>query len=153
MNRYRRREATYSIRPQRIILIRHGESEGNIDHTVYSKIPDNLIRLSKNGVNQARKAGEELKQVIGSETVKFYFSPYLRSQETLENILATAMFEKSQYSLREEPRLREQDWGNFQNPALIEKSMEERKLYGSFYYRFPLGESGADVYDSTIEFS
>ena len=30
--------------------------------------------------------------------------------------------------------------------------MEERRKFGSFYYRFPNGESGADVYDRVDSF-
>ena len=30
--------------------------------------------------------------------------------------------------------------------------MNERREFGSFYYRFPEGESGADVYDRVTDF-
>ena len=41
---------------------------------------------------------------------------------------------------REDPRLREQEWGNFQNPAQMDALMAERRKIGAFYYRFPTGE-------------
>ena len=41
---------------------------------------------------------------------------------------------------REDPRLREQEWGNFQNPELMDEIMKERRKIGAFYYRFPTGE-------------
>ncbi len=40
----------------------------------------------------------------------------------------------------EDPRLREQEWGNFQDPKVMEEVMQERRKIGAFYYRFPTGE-------------
>jgi broad specificity phosphatase PhoE len=50
------------------------------------------------------------------------------------------------------PRLREQDWGNLQDIEAIRRSTQERRAFGSFYYRFANGESGADVYDRVDSF-
>jgi len=61
-------------------------------------------------------------------------------------------WEEKSYTIREDARLREQDWGNFQDPEQIKKFMEERRRFGAFYYRFPHGESGADVYDRASSF-
>ncbi len=49
--------------------------------------------------------------------------------------------------VREAVQLREQDWGNFQDPRVQAECKAERLRYGRFYYRFPSGESVADVYD------
>lgn len=35
--------------PKRIILVRHGESQANIDDTLYSRVPDNAIELTERG--------------------------------------------------------------------------------------------------------
>ena len=35
-----------SVRPHRIILVRHGQSEGNVDETAYTRIPDSKIALT-----------------------------------------------------------------------------------------------------------
>lgn len=68
--------------------------------------------------------------------------------KTLEHILQAGKFDKQSYTTREEPRLREQDWGNFQDPNTIQVSSEERKIFGNFYYRFPYGESGSGFFFS-----
>ena len=39
--------------PQRIILVRHAQSEGNIDNIAYTYIPDPQIPLTKVGLEQA----------------------------------------------------------------------------------------------------
>ena len=35
--------------------------------------------------------------------------------------------------------------GNYQDPQVIRKAKAERHKFGSFYYRFPHGESASDV--------
>ena len=52
----------------------------------------------------------------------------------------------------DDPRLREQEWGNFRSPEETALVQKERYAYGTFYYRFPSGESGADVYDRISSF-
>jgi broad specificity phosphatase PhoE len=52
----------------------------------------------------------------------------------------------------EDPRLREQEWGNFRTVEETERIQKERYAYGPFYYRFPHGESCADVYDRVSSF-
>merc|ERR1711918_307974 len=47
----------------------------------------------------------------------------------------------------EEPRIREQDFGNFQDIQSMAECKGARNRFGRFFYRFPNGESGADVYD------
>jgi broad specificity phosphatase PhoE len=54
----------------------------------------------------------------------------------------------------EEPRLREQDFGNFQpSTAEMERMWRERAQYGHFFYRIPNGESAADAYDRISGFN
>ncbi|CAI7858268.1 unnamed protein product [Closterium sp. NIES-54] len=38
---------TCAHRPHRIILVRHGQSEGNVDEAAYTRIPDSKIALTK----------------------------------------------------------------------------------------------------------
>jgi hypothetical protein len=40
-----------------------------------------------------------------------------------------------------------QDFGNFQDAEGKKREKAERLRFGRFFYRFPNGESGADVYD------
>ncbi len=48
------------MKPNRIILIRHGESEGNINRSIYAERPDYSLELSEKGKEQAREAGRHL---------------------------------------------------------------------------------------------
>lgn len=137
-------------RPKRIILIRHGESIANKDKEVYSKTPDNKIPLSALGRDQANEAGRILKNLIGEEKCKFYVSPLLRTKQTFENI--AKHFDKEKYKYIEDPRIREQEWGNYQDHTKLDNIMKKRSEVGKFYFRFETGESGADVYDRASQF-
>eukprot|EP00736_Rhodelphis_marinus_P009068 Rmarinus@m.1961 len=145
-----RKSYAHSHRPKRIILIRHGESEGNVEKSVYRRKADNQLELTERGRRQARAAGEELKKLIGEEKIMFYCSPVTRTRQTFAEI--SKSFDQKQYRLREDPRLREQEWGNYQNPDQMRQIEADRLSVGRFYYRFPEGESGADVYDRVSTF-
>ena len=135
-------------RAKRIILIRHGESEGNVDESAYVNTADWQIRLTQKGKDQAHYAGKKLRELLkDDESIFFYVSPYKRTIETLEQI--QSHFSKNQiWGVREEPRIAEQQFGNFQNVDEVRKAKTERKKFGRFFFRFPNGESGLDVYSS-----
>eukprot|EP00961_Rhodomonas_salina_P114647 1542295-Rhodomonas_salina.1 len=71
-------------RPLRILIMRHGESEGNIDKSLFERKPDNDHTLTDNGRMQALRAGRWLRQLVGDEEVYFQVSPYRRTRETLQ---------------------------------------------------------------------
>lgn len=146
----RRQRKQLAKRPKRIILVRHGQSEGNVDDTVYSSVPDSQIALTERGFAQAVVAGLQIRQLVGNESVRCFYSPYLRAQQTMLAILQA--FDSQTVQISSEPRLREQDFGNFQNPEAMGKIFAERQKFGRFYYRFPNGEAGTDVFDRMASF-
>jgi len=137
-----------TVRPKLVILVRHGESEGNCDHTLYRTKPDNQIGLTEKGIEQSVAAGKRIKKIVGDRKVTFIISPFDRTFQTFQNIMK-AGFNAKQYSF--DPRIREQEFGNLQDSdhGLLR---EQQKTVGRFYYRFPTGESGADVYDRAHQF-
>src|SRR6476619_391624 len=130
-------------RPRRIVLVRHGESTGNVDDTVYEREPDHALALTERGRRQAEATGKNLREVFGRERVSVYVSPYRRTHETLRAF----HLDPELIRVREQPRLREQDWGNWQDRDDVRLQKAYRDAYGHFFYRFAQGESGADVYD------
>lgn len=71
----------------KLILLRHGQSEANVDESLYSTKPDNAMRLTKLGWDMARMAGKALReQLPPNETVHFIVSPYARTVETFHGI-------------------------------------------------------------------
>jgi broad specificity phosphatase PhoE len=138
------------MKPGRIILIRHGESEGNRDAGVYNQKPDYTLELTEKGREHAKAAGLKVKEIVGVERLFFYVSPFWRTRETFEQIASA--FPMESFGYVEEPRLREQEWGLLR-PEEHTKVLEAQKdAYGPFYYRFPDGESCADVYDRVSDF-
>ncbi|KAK4744927.1 hypothetical protein SAY87_011239 [Trapa incisa] len=143
-------------RPRRIILVRHGQSEGNVDESAYTRVPDPKIKLTEMGKAQARECGQRIRKMIEGDggddwKVYFYVAPYKRTLQTLEHL--GQAFERSRIAgVREEPRLREQDFGNFQDGQKMKLDKAKRIVYGRFFYRFPDGESAADVYDRITGF-
>ena len=132
--------------PRRLILVRHGESEANVDRKVYSHTPDWRISLTALGKEQAVECGRRLRDIVQNERLYLYVSPYRRAHQTLSGI-------KSQLSAsqiigeREDERLREQEMGNYQPIDSMEATWKLREEQGRFFFRFPGGESGADVCD------
>lgn len=177
LNRRESAKAEYNSRimPNKVVLIRHGQSEGNVEESLYATTPDNAMKLTALGWDQAKMSGRELKtNVIGQgESIHFIVSPYVRTVETFHGILSAwcdpKEFDhikdpmkrmKAWYgrlsdmgiSWHEDPRIREQDFGNYQDPVAIKKCKRERHRFGTFYYRFPHGESASDVYDRVSTF-
>lgn len=141
--------------PKRIILVRHGESEGNIDTEAYSTTPDHKIPLTPDGLAQARGAGASIRRLFDSGgaswRVYFYVSPYDRTRSTLREI-GRSFSKQRIIGVREECRIREQDFGNFQVAERMKAIKETRQRFGRFFYRFPEGESAADVFDRVSSF-
>lgn len=138
------------MKPNRIILIRHGQSEGNADPDVYKVKPDYALSLSEKGLNQAELVGKGLKSILNNGSVFFYVSPFWRARSTFEQIVKHIPL--AQYKFIEEPRLREQERGHLRSREENKKLENEQDAFGPFYFRFPGGESCADVYDRVSGF-
>lgn len=150
-------------KPRLIVIVRHAQSEGNRDKTIHQNTPDHRVGLTPEGLQQAKEAGEKLRSLLREDdTLHFFISPYKRTRQTTEGILSTlcandpvpSPFQRHHIKVYEEPRLREQDFGNFQpGTEEVERLWRERANYGHFFYRIPNGESGADVYDRVSSFN
>lgn len=55
--------------PKRLILLRHGQSEGNIDPHIYQAMPDNALHLTCMGKEQVRAAGKVISRIVGHDSV------------------------------------------------------------------------------------
>lgn len=155
-------------KPARIVLVRHGESVGNVDKSVYEHTPDWQIPLTDKGLEQARRAGRRIVPIInrsyrvagdfgacdGRSKAIFYTSPWRRARQTCSTVMEILTMEARLGTCKvyEDPRLREQEWGNYQTVPRLKKIWRERDDFGKFFYRMPDGESGADVYDRVSTF-
>lgn len=85
--------------PREVILLRHGESLGNIRESTYRVIPDWSIPLTEQGRLEAKHAAKGIVDVIGKRKVVIYYSPYRRTQETLDALLGEGGIPDDQVSL------------------------------------------------------
>lgn len=144
------------MKPKRIFLIRHGESEGNANKEIYTKIPDYAVRLTDRGRTQADDVGKKVIDFLDGKPAAVYYSPFIRTIETTNGILThlkeTNLVDKK--FVREDARLREQEWHSCLPLTSYNPQREEDRIkFGVFFYRFPNGESNADVYDRMGSFT
>ncbi len=69
-----------------LVLVRHGESAGNADDTVYEREPDHALPLTEKGWQQAEETGERLREVFGRvarKRVRVALPPYARDAPRL----------------------------------------------------------------------
>ncbi|MFC4024025.1 histidine phosphatase family protein [Oceanobacillus longus] len=133
-----------------IYLIRHGESEHNIDLAIMEHIHDSEHHLTELGEKQAEATADFLKNLVTRDTV-IYSSPYKRTMQTAEAIQSKL---PENVPIYENPLIREWELGNLLNISNRTPQLKkEYKSAGHFYYRYPNGESMADVYLRATIFS
>lgn len=140
----------------KIFLIRHGESMQNTKENYESGLPDHMVYLTDQGKDDARKAGEFLKEYITTNNIDLtnsvmWVSPYKRTRETAEIINSILNIKK----VKEDVTLIEQQYGLFSDKEIStikEMYPDQFAFYdnyyqndGKFYAKFPQGESPFDV--------
>jgi broad specificity phosphatase PhoE len=144
--------------PERLVLIRHGESAGNVarDKAEAEELEridiatrDVDVPLSEGGEEQAAALGRWIaEQPEDERPTVLWVSPYLRAQQTAEIALKAAGL--SVPSVIDE-RLREREFGVLDGLtrrgiiAQFPEESERRARLGKFYHRPPGGESWSDV--------
>ena len=141
--------------PLELVLVRHGESEGNEavrraragDESLLEGLRQrhsSFWRLTDRGIIQARRSGEWLRDAFPEGFHRYYASEYVRAMETA----AWLGLPEAEWMLH--PDLRERSWGDLDRLTPEERrerfaaSLEE-KATSPFYWRPPNGESMADV--------
>lgn len=141
-----------------LILVRHGQSEGNLaaesaerDRLERIAVParDPDVELSELGREQATAVGRWLSDLPEDERPSIVWtSPYRRARETAAITLEVA---ETELAVRVDERLRDRDMGITDMltgagiRAKYPEEAERREWIGKFYYRPPGGESWADV--------
>jgi 2,3-bisphosphoglycerate-dependent phosphoglycerate mutase len=144
-----------------IFLIRHGESTANIDTTKYSTDKNHNVSLTELGHEQAVNAGKFLKNFfeehpeLKNKKIRFYYSPFLRAQQTKDGIVEGAgnlFTSELDVDFREEASVREREYGGLTTsdknnlfPVGTKYFYDLVSKKGGFYARPPYGESLADA--------
>jgi NAD+ kinase len=142
--------------PLDLVLVRHGESEGNVAFGKSRQGDDSHFtqaflarhsshwRLTPCGAEQARAAGAWLRSNVTESFDRYYVSEYLRAMETAGHL----GFDKADWLC--EFYLRERDWGVFDLMSFEERRMRysedmRRRDLDGFFWTPPGGESMASV--------
>ena len=164
--------------PLDLILIRHGESEGNVagalarqgDESHYNTddfvtTPGREWQLTAIGQKQAQIVGQHLRetefptaypQLREEETTRFYCSPYVRTRQTAGHLgLENSEGASVRWYLNRV--LRERDWGDietrprreFEESPMFELNAR-KKAIDPLYWRPPGGESICDVAENRV---
>lgn len=154
------------MKAHKIFLVRHGESEGNVDKNIYAHTPDCMVNLTTKGVYQATKTAQTLLDKVASKSlykcpVAIYCSPFMRARQTalpFTKLLVKLALEFNKdpndyIKYVEDPGLVEQSWGNFMDQDTVKAIKKDREKIGSFFYKFPNGESGVDVFNRVSRFN
>jgi broad specificity phosphatase PhoE len=141
--------------PLDLVLVRHGESEGNEavrrarggDDALLLRVREHhssFWRLTEEGIAQAQRCGEWLRGSFPQGFDRYYTSEYARAMET------AAWLGLSGAEWYVHPDLRERSWGDLDRLTSEERqehfaeSLAE-KAASPFYWRPPNGESIAEV--------
>jgi len=149
------------IWPDRLYIVRHGESAGNVardaaieagQRMIDIDIRDVDVPLSELGQNQATALGRWFGALPNDERPNIVLtSPYLRARHTAGLIVKTAGMREDSYSLIVDERFREKEFGILDRLTAVgvmeryPDQAEFRRLLGKFYHRPPGGESWCDV--------
>jgi NAD+ kinase len=142
--------------PRDLVLVRHGESEGNVAFGLSRKgdmshfTPEFLARhssqwrLTETGQRQAQIAGTWLRRHIAPVFDRYYVAEYLRAMETAAHL----DFPGADWRL--EFYLRERDWGIFDVMSFQERRERyaedlKRREMDAFFWTPPGGESMANL--------
>lgn len=147
--------------PDRLWIVRHGQSSGNVareaaeaaGHAVID-LPtrDVDVPLSELGERQSIALGHWFRQMpLEERPTAVFVSPYVRTRRTAELATLAAELEQGDAALITDERLREREFGIFDRltkAGIREKFPEQaemRAAIGKFYHRPPGGESWCDV--------
>ncbi len=146
--------------PERLWIVRHGESAGNVARAAATAAGlawidiadrDVDVDLSTLGERQARSLGRWFADLPGHERPEVIVaSPYKRARRTAEIMGAQGAFDPDHQFLLDE-RLREKEFGildRLTTAGIRERHPEQaefRRILGKFYHRPPGGESWCDA--------
>jgi len=134
---------------ENIFVIRHGESEEDVNPEIKGETNDSEIGLTEKGVTQAKEAAERIRAELADfEHITLYVSPYKRTQQTAEIILDT--LQDGRIKMITEPSIRSLNWGDVSHENLKEREQERYRI-GVLHYQFPDGDNSpkyiGNIYD------
>lgn len=134
----------------KLFLIRHGESEANVNNDVYYNTPDFKINLTQRGIEQAKCVGQKLsKELDTSSFTLMIHSPFHRAKMT-----AHYLNEYVNLTMKECPLIYEQlykpSFASFKEEYT--SYSEEALDFSKYWYKEGGMESINDCYQRAVQF-
>lgn len=129
---------------KKLFVVRHAESLEDVDRMAYERIADEDMPLTDFGKEQAVRFSQQFVGEIGmSKNLRIFLSPSKRVLETAQ-LIVSSIPKHVRWSLATDSLISKQNWGTvtIHNRNETEK---ERYRVGVLRYRFPAGESGAEI--------
>lgn len=146
-----------------IYLVRHGQSQANVDVTILRDRPDHGIRLTNQGMKDATAAGLFLRDTTKDMEgpLHAWVSPYTRTRETyslIEPLLPVNVQQHESTLLVEqsfgvcEGRHNEHMWESYPDEGHMSEVLQSENPAGRYWSRLPHGESQYDVAQRVHQF-
>jgi broad specificity phosphatase PhoE len=148
----------------KLFLVRHGESNGNANQSMYFKELDSELEITDKGQEQSKEAGNKIVNILNSfkneeypneDTIFFntFNSTYIRATQTA-NILSDHISRIDKYHVSKlipTPLCREREWGSLRSDIRDFTKLDKNYLF-NFYYKPTGGESFADCFTRVAVF-
>lgn len=130
------------MRPQKIFVARHGESQEDVDPSCKTSFCDKEIALTTKGVLQAEALAARVGRAVKHDAscVRIFSSPSKRAFETAGIVANKTSFKE----LIIDPRIRNLNWGDT-TPENVATIAAERYKAGVLCYKFPGGDDSKEV--------
>lgn len=115
---------------KKVYFVRHGQTVWNVENKICGATD---IALTELGHNQAMVTGEKIKE-LGIKADEILYSPLVRAKDT-----ALHISEITGIPAKEEPRLKEQNFGKYESTA--RNGLEFAEAKKQFITRYEGGES------------
>lgn len=123
---------------KKIVVIRHAESQEDVDPNLNRILSDNQISITKNGRSQINVVSSRVLDIISKyKTIRIYSSSSNRAIQTASIIRFKFGMEDSE--IITDSRIRNLNWGNTTLDN-IEEIKKERYKAGVLHYQFPKGD-------------
>lgn len=127
-----------SVMLKNILLVRHAQSEEDVNPNIRSHLSDRRISITDTGRQQTLKLIDDLREFIGSyRRVLVYTSPSARAGQTMS--LFTRAFPNIVFSMQVEESIRNLNWGSVTEKTIKEVEQERYRI-GVLYFQFPDGD-------------
>jgi broad specificity phosphatase PhoE len=143
--------------PLELILVRHGQSEGNVANKASVKNDNSFFtpefrqrhsrtfRLTDKGIAQAEAAGEWIRANIGQPFDRFYVSDYIRAKETAVHLHLPNALWRQEFHLRERDKALMDNLPIDEQKTLFQQEMREYEIDPFLSYPAGGGESIASL--------